>query len=438
VGQAAAAGAVLGVPQVVPSRVLGAQGRPGANDRIVIGHIGVGGMGGGHLDYTVARMKRGDVQVVAVCDCDSKRLAGALEKAGAQAKAYQDYRELLARSDIDAVVIATPDHWHAVQTVHAAESGKHVYVEKPACCTIEEGKAMAEAGRRNNVTIQVGSQGRSQKEAYQAHLYIANGMIGQVQKVTCWHYASESDNNPVPDSDPPAELDWDMWLGPMRWRPYNRRYCPGTFRWVMESGGGQIRDRGAHVMSNALHFMNADQTGPVTVEAHGTLPKKGLWDTALDMEVVYEFKDPDWTMIWAQPGKMIPYFDAAKKKTLGIRDGYGAVYHGDKDSLTVWVGDGQVFTEMKAVDFRKPAGGVEVYRSPSFDHHEDWFQGIRTGKKTVMNIEAGVATANLTVLGNLSLVLGRKLNWDPVKKEIVGDEQARRMMSRPQRHPYSL
>ena len=131
-GQAAAAGAVLGLPQIVPSRVLGAAGRPGANDRIVIGHIGVGGMGGGHLDYTLARMNRGDVQVVAVCDCDSRRLAGALQKAGPQAKAYRDYRELLARPDIDAVVIATPDHWHAVQTVHAAESGKHVYVEKPA------------------------------------------------------------------------------------------------------------------------------------------------------------------------------------------------------------------------------------------------------------------------------------------------------------------
>jgi predicted dehydrogenase len=438
VGQAAAAGAVLGLPQVVPSRVLGAAGRPGANERIVIGHIGVGGMGGGHLDYTLARMNRGDVQVVAVCDCDSRRLAGALKNAGPQAKAYRDYRELLARPDIDAVVIATPDHWHAVQTVHAAESGKHVYVEKPACCTIEEGKAMVEAGRRNKVAIQVGSQGRSQKEAYQAHLYIANGMIGQVRKVTCWHYASDVDRNPVPDTEPPAELDWDMWLGPMRWRPYNARYCHGTFRWVMESGGGQIRDRGAHVMSNALHFMNADQTGPVTVEARGTLPKKGLWDTAIDMEVVYEFKNPDWTMVWAQPGNKIPYFDEAKKKMFGIRDGYGAVYHGDKDSLIVWVGDGQVFTEMKAVDYRKPAGGVEVYQSPSFDHHEDWFQGIRTGKKTVMNIEGGVATANLTVLGNLSLVLGRKLRWDPVKQEIVGDEQAHRMMSRPQRHPYSL
>lgn len=437
-GTVAAAGAAFGLPQFIPSGVLAADGKPGANERITVAHIGIGGMGSGHLSYMLARRSRGEVNVAALCDADEKRLASALESTGPQAAPYRDYRYLLERKDVDAVVIATPDHWHAVQTVHAAECGKHVYVEKPACCTIEEGKAMVAAGKDNKVAIQVGSQGRSQPEAYKAHLYIANGMIGRVRKVTCWHYASPSDDHPVPDSAPPPELDWDLWLGPMRWRPYNQRYCHGVFRWIMESGGGQIRDRGAHVMSCALHFMNADAQGPTTIEAKGTLPTKGLWDTAIDLDVVYEFKNPDWTLVWSQPGEMIPYFDAEKKKNEGIRDGYGAVYHGDKDKLIVWVGDGQVYTELKAVNFQKPAGGVDVYKSPRFDHHEDWFQGIRTGKKTVMNIEAAVAVANLCILGNLSLVLGRKLQWDQAKQEIVGDEQARRMMSRPQRHPYCL
>jgi predicted dehydrogenase len=290
------------------------------------------------------------------------------------------------------------------------------------------------AAQRNKVTVQVGSQGRAQREAYKAHLYIANGMLGKVSKVTCWHYASPADSNPVPDSEPPPELDWDLWLGPMRWRPYNQRYCHGTFRWIMESGGGQIRDRGAHVMSNALHFMNADYAGPVSVEAKGTLPTKGLWDTAMNMEVVYQFKNPDWTLVWSQPGERIPYFNPDRK----IRDGYGAVYHGDKDKLIVWAGDDQTFTEPKAVQFEKPAGGVEVPKAPNFNNHEDWFEGIRTGRKTIMNIEAGACVAYLTVLGNLSITLGRKLNWDPIKQEIVGDEQARRLMSRPQRHPYCL
>jgi predicted dehydrogenase len=435
---ATAATAILGFPQLVSSRVLGAAGVPGANERLTMGMIGVGGMGGGHLNYMVLRRTRGDVNIAAVCDADENRLAGAAKRAGQGATPYRDYRYLLERKDIDAVVIATPDHWHAVQTVHAADCGKHIYVEKPASCTIEEGKAMIAAGRRNKVAIQVGSQGRSQRECFRAHVYIANGMIGRVRKVTCWHYPTPADNNPMPDSAPPPHLDWDLWLGPLPYRPYNPRYLHGTFRWMMESGGGQIRDRGAHVMSNALWIMNADQTGPVSIDGKGVFPTRGLWDSAITCDVTYEFKNPDWTLVWSQPGERVPYFDRERAKNLGIREGYGAVYHGEKDKLVVWVGDGQVFTEEKALEYRRPADGPQVHESPSFDHHEDWFVGIKTGRKTVMNVEAGVATANLTILGNLSMLLGRKLNWDPVKQEIIGDEQAHRLMSRPQRHPYSL
>ncbi len=420
----------LGLPQIVSPRVFG------ANDRITLGHIGVGGMGGFHLREMVKRMSSGQVNIAAVCDADEKRLAGAWKTAGAQAQVYRDYRYLIQRKDVDAVVIGTPDHWHAVQMVHAAECGKHVYVEKPACCTIEEGKAMIDAAKRNKISVQVGSQGRSQPEAWAAHRYIASGMLGKVHKVTCWHYPSPSDDKPVADSAPPPELDWDLWLGPLAWRPYNQRYCHGTFRWIMESGGGQIRDRGAHVMSNAMYFMNADHTGPATIEAKGTLPTKGLWDTAVEMEVTYQFKNPDWTLVWSQPGEKIPYFDETRKKKEAIRDGYGAVYHGDKDKLIVWVGDNQVYTESKAIEFAAKPGGVDVYKSPG--HHDDWFNAIKIGKKTIMNIEAAVAVANLTVLGNLSLVLDRKLKWDHAKGEIIGDEEAHRMMSRPQRWPYVL
>jgi predicted dehydrogenase len=446
-GATALGASAFAFPTLIPARVLGADGQPSASERLTVGHIGIGGMGGFHLDRMVAFMERGRTNVAAVCDVDEGRLASAAKKAGPKAEAYRDYRYLLERKDIDAVLIATPDHWHAVQTVHACQCGKHVYVEKPACCTIEEGKAMVKAGNDNKRTIQLGSQGRSQRECYYANRYIANGNIGKVNKVTCWHYESPADNNPVPDREPPPGLDWDLWLGPLPWRAYNPRYLPGSFRWMMESGGGQIRDRGAHVMSNALWIMEADQkmlaspekpAEPVTIMAKGTLPTRGAWDVGLKMEVVYEFKNPDWTLTWNQPGQMIPYFDAGRKKALGIRDSYGAVYQGDKEKLILWVGDSQVFTETKALEWKPGADVKEVYKSPNFDHHLDWFQGIQTGKKTVSNIEAGVATAFLTVLGNLSLLLGRKLTWDPVKQEIVGDEQARRLMSRPQRYPYCL
>jgi predicted dehydrogenase len=430
--------AVAGLPFLVPAGVLAEPGKKGANEKLTFGHIGVGGMGGYHLNDMKGRAQRGEVNIAAVCDADEHRLANASKTAGPQADVYRDYRYVIERKDIDGVVIATPDHWHGVQTVHSAECGKHVYVEKPACCTIEEGKAMVAAAKKNKVAVQVGSQGRSQPEAYLAHRYLANGVIGKVDRVECWHYASPGDDHPLPDCDPPPQLDWDLWLGPMRWRPYNPRYLHGVFRWLMESGGGQIRDRGAHVMSCALWWMGADARGPVSVEATGTQPTKGLWDSCVDMNVAYTFKNPDWVLTWNQPGKPVPPEDRDGSEPGGkiSRPGYGAVYYGDKGTMHHWGGDGGTWVEKKVRQWVPPPGAKEVYKSPG--HTEDWFQGIRTGKKTIMNVEAGVATANLTILGNISVLLRRKIEWDPIKQEIVGDDLARRMMSRPQRFPYHL
>jgi len=433
----AATGAAMGAPYFIPSSVFAAPGRPGANDRITIAHIGVGGRGRGLMKQIMRFRRRGITNIAAVCDVDEKRLASAVQQAGPGVTPYRDYRYVLERKDVDAVVIATPDHWHAVQTVHAAECGKHIYVEKPACCTIAEGKAMVAAAKKNKVAVQVGSQGRSQPEAYLAHRYLVNGNIGRIYKVWCFHYNSPVDRHPVPDSDPPPELDWDMWLGPLRWRPYNRRYCHGTFRWIMESGGGQIRDRGAHVMSCAMWWMGADGTGPVSIEATGTPPPMGLWDAAVTMHVTYTFKNPDWVLIWDQrTGNAPPPEKRGPGEAKITRPGYGAVYYGTKGTFTHWGGDGGTWVERKAREWTPPPGAKDVYKSPG--HMEDWFNGIRTGAKTIMNIEAGVGVAFLCILGNLSYVLGRKLYWDQEKQEIVGDEEARRLMSRPQRHPYHL
>jgi predicted dehydrogenase len=424
----ATAAAAASLPCLIPSGVLAAGGRAGANEKLTFGHVGIGGMGSGHLHDIKGRADRGQVNLAAICDADDRHLENASKIAGPKADVYRDYRYLLERKDIDAVIMATPDHWHGVGMVHAAESGKHVYVEKPACCTIEEGRAMIAAAAKNKVSVQIGSQGRSTGDAYAAATYLQNGMIGKVSKVTCWHYGNP-EGGTDPDGPPPPELDWDLWLGPMRWRPYNRCYCPGSFRWFLESGGGQIRDRGAHVMSCALYLMNADRQPPATIEAKGRAPTRGLWDCPVDMEVVYTFKDPDWTLVWSQPGHPPPKGDTGHNQ-------YGAVYHGDKDTLTLYGGDGGTWTEKKARQFKVPAGGVEPYRSPG--HKEDWFQGIKTGKKTIMNIEAGVAVANLTIMGNLSYILGRKLTWDAARGRFAGDEQANRMIGRPQRHPYHL
>ena len=442
----AASAAAAGAPYLLPSGVLAAPGRKGPNEKIIVGHVGFGGRARGLYHELGGLRNQGECRSVAVCDVDEKRLArAAKEVPGAQP--YRDYRYILQRKDIDAVVIGTPDHWHGVQFTHAAECGKHVYCEKPACCTIEESQAMVAAARKAKIASQIGSQGRSQPEATMMHRYLANGVIGQVNLVECFHYPSPGDGTHAPDSDPPPELDWDFWLGPLRWRPYNKRYLHGVFRWLLESGGGQIRDRGAHVMSDAMYWMGADGTGPVTVEATGTPPTEGLWDSAVLMNVKYTFKDPDWVMTWTQmPMDEVKRRFPAEKRTEedykqpGVgrisRPGYGAVYHGSKGTCTHWGGDGGTWAERKVRQWKPPAGAKEVYDSPG--HMEDWFVGIRTGRRCIMDIEWGAGVANLTILGNLSFTLGRKLTWDQQQMTIVGDDEAQRLMGSPQRHPYHL
>ncbi len=427
-----ALGAALGAPCIARSGIFALPGRPGAGDRLICGVIGCGGMGSVHLQNLLACRQEGKAEVAAVCDADEGRLARAAKVAGLYAEPYRDYRYLLERHDIDAVVIATPDHWHAVQTVHACESGKHVYVEKPASVTIEEGKAMVAAARKHRRAVQVGAQGRTGLGAWHTCRAIRNGIVGPVKKVTCWHYANPVDDHPAPDSDPPPELDWDLWLGPLPWRPYNPRYCPGVFRWLLESGGGQIRDRGAHQFSTILWCMNADAQVSYTVEASGKPPEQGLWDCPVDMEVVYTFKEPDWQLIWGQPGDKVGKTE------------FGNVFWGESGRLVLeWEGAYRP-AEPEAINFKLPPGGVEVHRTSEYadfnmNHKADWFKAIKDpAYRPAVDIEIGHRVATLCNLGNIACILGRKLAWDGVKQEVAGDPQANRLLGRPQRHPYHL
>jgi len=402
----------LAAPAVFTRGFLGAAS---PNERIVTGHIGIGGMGMGHLSGLKDLCG-------AICDVDEGRLQNAARVVGRYVPLYKDFRQLLDQRDVDAVILATPDHWHGVMTIYACEAGKDVYVQKPASVTIEEGRKMVEAAQRCGRVVQVGSQGRSTDGAYKACGYIRNGMIGRVKEVTCWHYA-----NPVggfqPDTDPPPQLDWDLWLGPVRYMPYNEERCHGVFRWFLELGGGQIRDRGAHVMSVAMWCMDSDAIGPVSVEATGTAPKEGIWDCPVDMEVKYEFKNPDWVMYWRQPGEPLGH-------------GYGAKYWGDKGTLVIRGGDGGTWTEDKAMAYEPPASGAHPYKSPG--HEEDFLSCCRTRQKPIMTIEAGHAVATLCILGNISYILGRKIQWDSRNERVIGDAEANRILSRPNRSPWII
>jgi predicted dehydrogenase len=435
----AGGGAVLF--DIVPSRVLGLQGQTPPSDMMNFGHIGIGGRGRRFLRPEADATKRvtaptnlgGDgtrvmrpARSMALCDVDSGRLDQAATLVGGKPKLYKDFRRLLEDKDVDAVYIASPDHWHALQTILACQAGKDVYVEKPACNTIEEGRAMVTAAERYGRVVQVGSQGRSQPGAWQAGNYIRAGRLGTVRKVTCWHYASP-DGDWTPDADPPPGLDYDMWVGPARWIPYNVKRTHGAFRWMIDFGGGQIRDRGAHVMSIANWIMDCDHTGPVSVKVTGEPPRDGMYNSAVTMEAVYEFKNPDWTLVWAQPG--VP------SSTLDAR--YGAVYWGDNGNLTVTLGDGdRTFTDQKAKDYAATCDCGKIFRSPG--HSENFEDCIRTREKPIMHMEAAHRVSTLCILGNIGFQLQRPLDWDPVNERFRNDEEANRMLSRPGRGPWHL
>jgi len=313
--------------------------------------------------------------------------------------------------------------------IHACEAGKHVYVEKPACKTIEEGRAMVNAARRYASVVQVGSQGRNHPGAAVLRQYLQDGMIGRVTRVECWHNDNPIGGDPMKTGAPPANLDWDMWLGPAQGRPYNPDYCHRNFRWMIDLGGGQIRDRGAHVFNLVSWFLRLDRTGPTRIKATGQHPTSGLWNCPTNFSVTYEFKDPELTIVWSQPGERAADFD------------FGAVYHGTKGKTIVRGGDGRVFPDAQVEAYAKSKGqsvllpkGVRGHDI----HRENWLDCIRTRKTPTMDIESGHRVASMCILANLAYRIERPLEWNARRERFVGDDAANLLLGTPGRGIYHL
>lgn len=395
-------------PMIVSSGVLAVQGRPGANSRIVTGHIGVGGKGTSHL-------KSIPENVGALCDVDTDHIKKAASLFDRKLPFFTDYRELLERNDIDAVIIASPDHWHALMMIDACAAGKDVYVEKPACKTIVEGRAMVNAAKRYKRVVQVGSQGRHHPAAAVLRKFLQVGNIGRVTRVECWHNDNPVGGDPLKKWMPPSNLDWNMWLGPAAGRAYNPDYCHRNFRWMLDLGGGQIRDRGAHVFNLISWFLDLDRTGPSQIAATGQVPQSGLWNCPTNFEVTYDFKNPNLSIHWAQPGVRAGDFE------------FGAVYHGTKGKTIVRGGDGRVFPDEQVTEFAKANGMVTTLPKgvPAHKYNlENWLDCIKTRNEPVMDIESGHRVASMCILANLAYRLERPVSWDAKKEQFSQDKAA--------------
>jgi predicted dehydrogenase len=262
-----AVGGLAAVPGIVPATALGLGDRPAASERIAMAHIGMGWFG--TVDLKIF-LESPETQNVAVCDVDAAKAAAAKDLADARygnrdCKIYHDFREMLDRADIDAVSIATPDHWHAIPTIEACRRGKDVHIEKPLSLTIEQGRAMVEAARRYGRVVQTGSEGRSSPSCRFACELVRSGRIGEVREVYVSGVGGPSNVEILPAEPVPAGLDWDFWLGPAPWRPYNKAYHPVNWRGYYDFSGGGLTDWGAHHFDLTQWALGTDHTGPVEI-----------------------------------------------------------------------------------------------------------------------------------------------------------------------------
>ncbi len=411
------AAVALGAPLVVGPSAIGA-GRATPSNRITMGFIGIGMQARGHLGGMLGRP---DVQVLAVCDCDKFRREEAAKKVndryGAKGDGgcgcYNDFRDLADRRDIDAVLMAPPDHWHAIMTIRCAEAGKDVYCEKPLSLTIRDARAMANAIRRYGRVFQTGSQQRSSREFRFACEMVRSGRIGKVERVVINVGGPSGDCN-LPGQPVPEGLDWEMWLGPAPWRPYHATICPGNpynifpnWRSFRDYSGGGMTDWGAHHFDIAQWGLGMDQSGPVEVH-----PPDGK-----------EFKQL--TYKYANGVVM----------THGGGGRMGVNFYGTNGA--VFVDRGRLETEPKELkDTPTAPNEVHLYNSPG--HHEDWLRCIRNRQKPICDIEVGLRTITVCHLGNIAYWLKRPLRWDPAKEELIGDPEAARWLDRSRRQPWAL
>jgi predicted dehydrogenase len=410
------AAAVTAGPLILPAR---GRGQAPASERITLGFIGVGKMGLGHLG-SFAGMD--DVQVLAVCDVVQERRNAAkkiVEDRYAKAKApykgcdtYTDFRQLLDRKDIDAVVIATPDHWHALPAVHAARAGKHIYCEKPLTHVIADGRRIVDEVKKHGVIFQTGSQQRSEfgGRFRLAVELVRNGRIGMVKQVGIGvggpAIACDLKEEPVP-----AGTDWDLWLGPAPLRGYSEVLCPKgvhnhfpAWRRYKEYAGGGLADMGAHHFDIAQWALDMDGSGPVKIEP----PAKG--DSGLRFTYANGV-----TMVHGAPAD--------------------CVFEGDKG--TILVSRGMIQTKPEDI-LKQPIGENEFHVYPSSNHRRNWIECIRSKKDTICPAEVGHRSCTVCLLGNIGYWLRRPLQWDPKADKFVGDDEANRLVSREMRAPWKF
>ena len=396
----------------------------GANDRIRIGLVGSGGQGRSDFKLFVGNP---DVEAVAVCDVHRGNLDLGLTMAKGSAKGFTDYRKMLEVKDIDSVIVAVPDHWHALITIAACQAGKDVYCEKPLSLFIREGRVMIDAARKYNRVVQVGSQQRSGPHYAQAMAMIHNGDIGQVSHISASFIRNAMNGwGQAQDEPAPSDLDWDMWLGPAPNKPYNRMRALYNFRWFWDYSGGQMTNFGAHDVDIARWALKA--RSPIAVAGFGgRFALEGAGETPDVQEVIYQF--PNCVVNWS-----VCEMNSGRKS--------GLAFHGTKGTLSLtrksFEVNGETWKGLNAPKTPQMPDASYPAVEQHADHVRNFLDCVKSRKRPNADIEEGHLTAVMCHLGNIATRLNRSLQWDAEKEVVVNDTEANKMVNRPYRSPWKL
>ena len=421
-GSAAVAAWASSFPSLVPASAFG------AGERLSVAVVGAGGRGR-YLAKQFARL--GEVRVVAACDVDTRAAKQCADEVNgaygdSACQTCSDFREVLARKDIDAVVVATPDHWHALVGVAAARAGKHLFCEKPLANSIGESRALRDAVRKAGVVLQTGSCERSRDNARFCCELVRNGFIGHLRTMVINLPTEEPHHQrvramrdmPAP-TDPPAELNYDFWLGHTPKIPYYPGLHPGSWRFHLNFGCGEMSDRGAHVIDIAQLGNNTDDTGPVSVEAQGWDDAHGLYNAPM----AFKFEN-----VYTNGVRMV---GGTERKPRGVR------FEGDEGWLFLRIHEGTLeVSDDKLLKLDPATFATRLGRTAG--HEQNFVDAVKRGIRPFADVEIGHRSCTACLLNMMSMRLKRKLTWDPAKERFVGDDEANRLLSPVLRAPWTL
>jgi hypothetical protein len=416
----AAAGAGIALPYLVRPSALGKAGNVAASERITLGMIGTGSHGRDMNLKTFLTLD--DAHVVAVCDVVREQREIAREMVNntygsKDCAVYGDFREVLARADIDAVMISTPDHWHVPIAIAAAKAGKDVECEKPTL-TIEQGRQLVETMKRYNRVFQWSTEDRSVDVYHRMCELVRNGRIGKIHTIKV-ELPSGPDRPGNPQPMPvPDGFDYDMWLGPAPWAPYAKDRCLYDFRWILDYSGGELTDWGAHLLDGAQWGNDTEHTGPVEVEGKGVFWNEGLYNTAKEFHIEYTY---------------------ANGVKLFVDSGTPSLRFEGSDG---WIGNRGWRAPLQA----QPASILDSVIGPNEVHlftcpqgeQRNFLDCVKSRQECYFPPEIGQRCFTIAHIGNIAMILGRKLRWDPDREQFVNDDEANRMLGRAMRSPWHL